>query len=33
MTLRFNNREGLSDLKKKIEEIIVHPAFAEILDR
>jgi hypothetical protein len=33
MTLRFNNRENLSDLKKKIEEIIVHPAFAEILDR
>jgi ParB family chromosome partitioning protein len=33
MTLRFNNRENLSDLKKKIEEIIMHPAFAEILDR
>ena len=33
MTLRFNTRENLSDLKKKIEEIIVHPALAEILDR
>ncbi len=33
MTLRFNTRENLNDLKKKIEEIIVHPAFAEILDR
>ena len=33
MILRFNNRENLSDLKKKIEEIIAHPAFAEILDR
>ena len=33
MTLRFNNREHLSNLKNKIEEIIRHPAFAEILDR
>jgi len=33
MTLRFKNREELSDLKKKIEEIIRHPALAEILDR
>ncbi len=33
MTLRFNSRENLGDLKKKIEEIIAHPAFAEILDR
>jgi ParB family chromosome partitioning protein len=33
MTLRFNNLENLGDLKQKIEEIMVHPAFAEILDR
>ena len=33
MTLRFNKRENLSNLKNKIEEIIRHPAFAEILDR
>ena len=33
MTLRFKNREELGNLKKKIEEIMVHPAFAEILDR
>jgi ParB family chromosome partitioning protein len=32
ITLRFHNREDLSNLKKKIEEIIVHPAFTEILD-
>jgi len=33
MILRFNNRENLRDLKKKIEELIVHPALAEILER
>jgi ParB family chromosome partitioning protein len=33
MTLRFNNRENLRDLKKKIEELIAHPALAEILER
>jgi ParB family chromosome partitioning protein len=32
MTLRFNNRQGLSDLNKKIEEIIQHPALGRILD-
>jgi ParB family chromosome partitioning protein len=33
MTLRFNNRKNLADLKKKIEELIVHPALSEILER
>ena len=32
MTLRFNNRQDLSDLNKKIEEIIQHPALGKILD-
>jgi ParB family chromosome partitioning protein len=32
MTLRFNNRRELSDLKKRIEKIIQHPAFGKILD-
>jgi ParB family chromosome partitioning protein len=32
MTLRFNNRQDLNDLNKKIEEIIQHPAFGKILD-
>ena len=32
MTLRFNNRHDLSDLNKKIEEIIQHPALGKILD-
>jgi ParB family chromosome partitioning protein len=31
MTLRFNNRQDLSDLNKKIEEIIQHPALGKIL--
>jgi hypothetical protein len=33
MTLRFNNREELGDRKNKIEEIMSHPAFAEIIGR
>ena len=33
MNLRFNNRRELSDLNKKIEEIIQHPALGKILDR
>jgi ParB family chromosome partitioning protein len=33
MILRFNNCEELSNLKTKIEEIILHPALTEILDR
>lgn len=33
LTLRFNNRENLADLKKKIEELIAHPALAEILEQ
>ena len=32
MTLRFNNRQELSDLKKRIEKIIQHPALGKILD-
>ena len=32
MTLRFNNRHDLSDLNKKIEEIIRHTALGKILD-
>jgi ParB family chromosome partitioning protein len=32
MTLRFNNRQDLSELNKKIEEMIQHPALAKILD-
>jgi len=32
MNLRFNNRQDLSDLNKKIEEIIQHPALGKILD-
>ena len=32
MTLRFNNRQDLCDLNKKIEKIIKHPAFGKILD-
>jgi ParB family chromosome partitioning protein len=32
MTLRFNNRQDLSELIKKIEEMIQHPAFGKILD-
>jgi ParB family chromosome partitioning protein len=32
MTLRFDNRQDLSDLNKKIEEIIQHPALGKILD-
>ena len=32
MTLRFNNRQDLSDLNKKIEKIIQHPALGKILD-
>ena len=32
MTLRFNNRQDLGDLNKKIEEIIQHPALGKILD-
>jgi ParB family transcriptional regulator, chromosome partitioning protein len=33
MILRFKTREDLSDLKEKIEKIIMHPALTEILDR
>lgn len=33
MTLRFNNRQDLSDLIKKIKKIIDHPALGKILDR
>ncbi len=32
MTLRFNNRQELSDLTKRIEKIIQHPALDKILD-
>jgi len=32
MTLRFNNRRDLTDLNKKIEKIIQHPALGKILD-
>ena len=32
MTLRFNNRQDLSDLNKRIEKIIQHPALGKILD-
>ena len=32
MTLRFNNHQDLSELNKKIEEIIQHPALGKILD-
>jgi ParB family chromosome partitioning protein len=32
MTLRFNNRQDLGELNKKIEEIIQHPALVKILD-
>ena len=32
MNLRFKNRRELSDLNKKIEEIIQHPALGKILD-
>jgi ParB family chromosome partitioning protein len=33
MTLRFNNRQELSDLKKSIEKILEHPALGKILKR
>lgn len=33
LTLRFNDLEDLSNLKKKIEDIMMHPALAEILER
>jgi len=32
MTLRFNNRQEISDLCKKIEKILEHPALGKILD-
>ncbi len=32
MTLRFDNRQQLNDLKKKIEEIIHHPSLGKILE-
>ena len=32
MTLRFNNRQDLSDLNKRIEKIIQNPALGKILD-
>ena len=32
MNLRFNNRQALHDLKKKIEEIIHHPSLRKILE-
>ena len=32
MTLRFNNRQDLSDLNKRIEKIIQNPALCKILD-
>ena len=32
MNLRFNNRQDLCDLNKKIEEIIQNPALGKILD-
>ena len=32
MTLRFDNRQELDDLKKKIEEIIHHPGLGKILE-
>lgn len=32
MTLRFHNRQGLSDLKKRLDKIMQHPALSKILD-
>jgi hypothetical protein len=32
LTIRFDNRKELKNLKEKLEKIILHPGFIKILD-